>query len=94
MLGFVLEGSHGRMIANKEREWAHIGYWPRQDTIIGLNSSSEPCCCSSSSSSYYAIDLLKNMSQAQNMSKLNCNQRQDRRKSDQIPQMIRLKLGN
>ena len=42
MLGFVLEGSHGRMIANKEREWAHIGYWRRQDTIIGLNCSTPP----------------------------------------------------
>ena len=41
ILGF-LEGSHGRMIANKEREWAHIGYWRRQDTIIGLNCSTPP----------------------------------------------------
>ena len=36
-----LKEASGRPGANKQRAWAHIGYWQRQDTIIGLNSSSD-----------------------------------------------------
>ena len=86
-----LKDSSGRRGANKQTLWAHIGYWQRQDTIIGLNSSSDW---------NNNLEGKKAMGKAWNVIKQ--NRRQDIiplsgglcLKSDQIPQMTCLKLGN